>query len=122
LLVAVLLGALAGCAGGEKTYDVSGTVTFNGHEVPMGMVYFDPDGTQGVGGSGGFATIVDGKFSTTPDGRIRAGAHTVRVLGFDGKVRNERPYGDALFPEYTTKHDQPKQNATLEIEVPATHP
>ena len=53
LAVAVLAGAalLSGCGDGEKLYDVSGTITFEGKPIPKGLIFFDPDPTKGTPGN-----------------------------------------------------------------------
>ena len=61
----VAAGLVAGCAKSEeRLYTVSGTVTFNGKPVPMGLVFFDPDTSKGNSGRQGFANIQGGKFTT----------------------------------------------------------
>ena len=60
LLVVLLLG----CSGedGPQRYRVSGTVTFKGAPVPIGVIQFPPDATQGNSGPPAFADIKDGKY------------------------------------------------------------
>jgi hypothetical protein len=111
---------LAGCGSGEPTYyAVSGTVTFAGKPVPKGTVTFEPDPTKGVKGQQGHADLVDGKFDTRAGGTgVLGGPYIIRVLGYDGKVAYEAPYGNSLFPEYTLTKDLPKADSTLDIDVP----
>ena len=120
LLVAAGL-VVAGCAKPEeRLFDVSGTVTCNGKPVPMGLVFFDPDGTQGNSGRQGFANIHDGKFTTAVKGRgVHGGAYVVRVLGFDGKTGDDHPMGNPLFDEFQQKKDLPRADAELNFDVPA---
>lgn len=119
LLAAALAVLLAGC-GGERLYDMSGTVTWKGKPIPKGLVFFDPDATQGTTGGQGFANIEDGKFTTAVDGRgVRGGAHFIRILGYDGKPSDELPFGRPLFDEHQEKRDLPKANAELAFDLSA---
>jgi hypothetical protein len=115
-LVSVLgLVAWAGCTRQEKLYQVSGVVTYDGKPIPKGLIFFDPktDGPQG------FANILNGKYDTAQQGKgVRGGAYDVRVNGFDGKEANEAPFGQALFPEYTSTKDLPKADSTYDLDVP----
>jgi len=120
LLLVGLCTLVAGCGGGEKTYDVSGTVRFDGKEVPRGTVFFDPDPTEGVGGPGGFATIRDGQYNTATEGRgPRGGPHIIRVQAYDGQGGPEAPAGRALCPEYQEKRSLPSANSVQDIDIPA---
>jgi hypothetical protein len=111
--------AVAGCADGEKTYDVTGTVTHDGKPVAKGLIFFDPDATKKATGPQGFANITDGKFTTADKGKgVRGGAYTIRINGFDGKEAPEAPFGQALFPEHTESRELPKANTELKIDVP----
>lgn len=122
LLSVTLLAAVAtlGCGPGkDKVYNVSGMVTFNSKPIPKGQIFFDPDATKGNTGTQGFATIINGKYTTAEKGQgVRGGAHVVRILGFDGKEANEAPFGQFLFPEYVLNKDLPKADAELNVDVP----
>lgn len=110
---------VVGCSSDDALYDVTGTVKYDGKDVPMGMVYFDPDPTQGGKGTQGFATVKDGKFDTTVGGRgVKGGPYVIRVAVHDGKAGNENPWGAALRDEYEFKKDMPKARSELEIVVP----
>lgn len=120
-VLALGLALAAGCGGGEKLYDVSGTVTYDGGKpVPAGMVYFDPDPTRGGSGTQGFANVKDGRYDTAVDGKgVRGGGgYVIRVFGYDGKSANEAPLGQPLFPEYEFRKELPKEKTDLPIEVP----
>lgn len=111
-----------GCESGSETpsYQVSGTVTFNGEPVPKGTIDFEPDGTKGGKGMAGFATITDGKFDTATEGGrgVYGGPYIIRILAFDGKPAEEAPYGTALFsPEHIENKELPKENTTIEIAI-----
>ncbi len=115
----LLLLCLTGCNSGEKLYDVSGTVTFDGKPVPAGNVFFDPDPTRGGTGTQGIAEIVNGKYTTAVNGRgVRGGAYNVRILGYDGRRGNEAPFGQPLFDEYQEKKDLPAANTEVNFDVP----
>lgn len=108
----------SGGCGGEKLYPVKGTVTYAGKPVPKGTIYFDPDETKGTKGVQGSATITDGKFDTAQEGRpITGGTYTIRILGFDGQAANEKPMGNAIFPEYTITQEIPNAPSELTIDV-----
>ena len=119
LCFALAVLAVAGCDSGEKTYDVTGTVTHDGKPVTKGLIFFDPDATKKATGPQGFANIKDGKFTTAENGRgVRGGPYTIRINGFDGKEAPEAPFGQALFPEYTESRELPKANTEVKIDVP----
>ena len=121
-LTALVLLLAAGCGSGEKLFTLTGTVTYDGKPVPAGVIYFDPDPTKGAGGTQGFATIKDGKFTTGVGGQgIQGGAYDIRVMGFDGKPGDEAPMGKPLWPgeEHTEKRDIPAADTELKIDIPA---
>jgi len=118
LCFACAVFAVAGCGEGEKTYDVTGTVTHDGKPVAKGLIFFDPDAAKKTTGPQGFANIVDGKFTTADKGKgVRGGAYTVRINGFDGKEAPEAPFGQPLFPEFTDSRELPKANTELNVDV-----
>ena len=120
-LSAAFLVVAAGCGGEEKLYDVSGTVTWGGQPIPKGQIFFDPDASKGTAGTQGFATVENGKFDTKVPlkGRgLKSGHYTVRVSGFDGKPGMEAPFGEGLFPEYTTTKEFPAADSVYELDVP----
>jgi hypothetical protein len=111
---------LLGCTPGEPpSFEVRGTVNYDGKPVPKGTIYFDPVSQKGVKANMGFASIQDGKFDTKAAGRgVNGGSYSIRVGGFDGKVSYEAPFGAPLFPEYTMEKDLPKADSELTVEVP----
>jgi len=119
ILVTVFAALLSGC-GGEKTYHVSGTVSFLGKPVPAGQIVFEPDATAGNSGAAGYATIKDGRYDTRIlDGAGTAGGpHRVLIVGFDGIPRGEILNGRSLFTDYSATVDLPKDDATQDFEVP----
>ncbi len=121
----VLLLLAAGCGrGGVERYDVSGTVTFDGQPVPLGQIMFQPDGSKGNRGPAGVAKIENGHFDTSPtDKGTVGGPHVVIISGYDGKnidIDAEMPAGSSLFPDYRTTADLPKDDTTLDFNVPKT--
>jgi hypothetical protein len=119
-LLAVALATAVGCSGEEKLYNVTGSVSFSGKPIPKGLIHFDPDPTKKTGGQSGYAEILDGKYTTAVKGKgVRGGAYQIRVQGFDGKEAPEAPFGQFLFPEYTTTKDFPPHDSEYNVEVPA---
>lgn len=114
---AATLAVLTGCSADEKTYEVSGTIQYQGKPVPKGLIFFDPEG----GGPQGFANIENGKYDTATPGQgkgIRGGKYSIRINGFDGKVGAEAPFGQAIFPEHTFQKELPAQTQTFDYDVP----
>lgn len=104
-LVVLLLIAAPGCSGeeGPARYRVSGTITHRGEPVPVGVIQFMPDSSQGNNGPAGFADIKDGKFDTELAGKgTIGGPHLVMVDAFSGKNINldVSPNGDTLVAGY----------------------
>jgi hypothetical protein len=120
VFVLLLAALLAGC-GGERIYNLSGTVTFQGKPVPAGQIVFEPDASAGNSGPAAFAKIKDGKYDTRIlDGRGTVGGpHLVRIHGRDGIPRGELLNGLPLFRDYETKIDLPKADVKQDFEVPA---
>ncbi|MGL6073175.1 MAG: hypothetical protein ACRC8S_03325 [Fimbriiglobus sp.] len=111
---------ITSCEQKETKFRVSGTVFCDGKPVPMGSIYFDPDPTKGGTGTQGHADIRDGKFDTNAPGcsGVKAGAYIVRVLGYDGKVANESPYGQPLFLEQTSSKTFEAKDNELQFDYP----
>jgi hypothetical protein len=121
LVLSALAWITAGC-GGEKSYHLSGMVTFKGQPVPTGHIVFEPDASAGNKGAPAYAKIKDGRYDTSVEeghGTL-GGPHIVLIHGRDGIPRGELLNGIPIFPDYSTTADLPKQNATLDFEVPAT--
>lgn len=120
MLITLLAALHSGCSG-EKNYSLSGTVSFRGKPVPAGYIVFEPDTTAGNNGAAAFAKIKDGHYDTRiEDGRgTVGGSHLIRIRGFDGIPQGELRDGRLLFPDYNTTADLPKEDETLDFEVPA---
>lgn len=120
--VAVVLGLLSGCGDSSGLNRLSGNVTFNKQPIPIGKIYFEPDGSKGNTGAAGFADIKDGKYDTSATGGqgVIGGPSIVRIEGFDGvKLDEERINGMPLFPVYRTTAELPKGSGTMDFDVPA---
>jgi hypothetical protein len=120
---------LLGC-GGEKTYRVSGNVTFKGQPLPVGKIYFIPDGSKGNTGPSGYADIKDGKYDTDATGGrgCAGGPMIIAIEGTDpnappAKAKKGEESAEAtvklLFPRYEVKEDLPKSDVSKNYEVPA---
>jgi len=121
-----LVLVFAGCGGGEvgpRRYEVSGTVSFGGAPVPYGSIQFQPDLSKGNSGPIGYATIVNGQYSTANGGKgMVPGPNLVIVIGQKGppqEVSNpDEPVHNSLFPQHTQAEEFKKENTTLNIDVP----
>ena len=119
-VLALVAGALTTGCSGEKTYHLSGTVTYKGKPVPKGQIVFEPDAAAGNNGQPAYAKIVDGHYDTREDGQGTVGGpHIVQIHGRDGIPRGELLNGLPLFRDYTTTVDIPKGNNKQDFEVPS---
>ncbi|MBX7105335.1 MAG: hypothetical protein K1X57_14725 [Gemmataceae bacterium] len=110
--------AALGCGQGPAEYHVAGTVTWNGKPLPRGQIFFDPDLRKKNDGVQGYAMVEDGRFDTRKGRATAGGPHVIRAAGFDGVAGSELPLGRPLFAEITIERDLPKQNSTIEIQLP----
>lgn len=123
LLACLVLIMTAGCGGGQDgppRFNVAGTVTHKGNPIPQGFIQFLPDSSKGNSGPAGSASILDGKFDTAVSGSGTVGGpHTIIINGFDGKADpdNELPFGRALFPDYKSEVDLPKESYNLDFKI-----
>ena len=121
LLVPVVLQL--GCSGedGPQRYRVSGTVTFKGAPVPIGVIQFTPDATQGNSGPPAFADIKDGKYDSDVAGKgVIGGPQIVAVDAFSGKNIDPDllPNGEPILQGYQKVFNMEKnQDVTLDIEL-----
>ncbi len=119
VLALPLAALLLGC-GGERSFNLSGTVTYQGKPVPAGQIIFEPDASAGNKGPAAYAKIKDGRYDTSAEGHGTVGGpHLVRIHGRDGIPRGELLNGLPLFRDYNTKVDLPKKNGEQNFEVPA---
>jgi hypothetical protein len=127
-LVCAFLGCLSLGCGGDKTYRVSGKVTFKGNPVPAGQIYFIPDGAKGNSGATGFARIKDGTYDTDAEGGrgSAGGPMIIAIEGLDPSTAPAKadPSGEVtatvLFARYEVNEDLPKEATTKDFEVPAS--
>jgi len=118
----------AGCGGsaGPTRYDLSGTVTYQGKQVPAGMIVLTPDADQGNSGPGTSAPIESGRYQTPPGRGAVGGPHVATITGYDGVpfqdglVKN--PLGKPLFGPIEIKVDLPKQATEHDFVVPDDAP
>lgn len=108
---------------GPDRFDVSGTVTFNGAPVPAGTVLFQPDTSRGNDGPQGVATIFDGKFNTAEAGGrgTVGGPMIIQITGLTSNEpdpENPQKPIPQLFTDYEIREDLPKQDTTLDFQVP----
>jgi len=122
LLGMLLIACLAAGCGGSSGYHMSGNATFNGKPIPVGRIYFMPDGSKGNTGAASSADIKDGKYDTSAGGQGAVGGPMiVKIEGFDGvKTDEDRPSGNPLFAFYETPFDMPKGSSTKDFDVPAS--
>ena len=66
----------------------------------------------------GVAAVEGGQFKTLPERGTIGGPHEVMVIGADGVPKGGNPYGTPLFPPYYTTVDLPKNDATMDFDVP----
>lgn len=118
LLLVLGLGFVAGCGqqDGPTRYRVTGTITYNGQPVSSGHITFLPDASKGNDGPGGSAEIANGKFDTQTGQSPTGGPHRVTIDATDASGPGGLP--KTLFPSYTTTCDLPKEDTTLDINVP----
>lgn len=114
ILLAVLL---TGCSNSGQ-YDVSGTVTWQGKPVPIGLVTIEPDAQKGNQGVQTQGLIQDGHFQTLPGHGAIAGPVLITVNANDGVPTPLAAHGKLLFRTYQFRYELPAAASTLTIEVP----
>lgn len=117
-LMAACCAIASGCAKeeGPQRYRVSGTVTHRGNHVPIGVIQFRPDASQGNSGPPGFADIKDGVFDTDLSGKgTIGGPHLITIDAFTGQNINPdvRPNGDPLVSGYQKRVTLEKESETV---------
>jgi len=119
---ALVICCLLGCskADGPDRYHVSGTVTFQGNPVPMGVIYFEPDHDAGNSGPQGFAEIIGGRFDTnSKTGRgIVSGPAVITITGQKQHSTNAEQVGETLFEDYVIRQEFEPKNNTVDFDVP----
>ena len=114
-----------GC-GNDKTYRVSGKVTFKGEPITEGRIFFMPDTSKGNKGPSGSAEIKNGQYDTDAGGRgVVGGAMIVHIEAWDPAKQVSNPaksglsVAPSLFPHYETTADLPKSDSNKDFDVPA---
>lgn len=123
----VLLGVLSvvACCGcgpkGPARYTVSGTVTFEDQQVPVGTLIFNADHQAGNTGPQGRANILNGTITTQRGMGVVGGPHWLQITGFDGQAFQGEEgvieLGKPLFPMAHQQVELPKRDVTLAIRV-----
>ena len=130
LLTTVLLASLvvlaSGCADDTNgaSFNITGTVTYQGKPVPTGYIKFIPK----AGGATGFARINNGKYSTASGAKkrgVEAGDYTITVDGFDGvsvvdpdDPEQELGAGKQVVTRYMIEKSFLAEDQVLDIDVP----
>ncbi|WP_437190704.1 hypothetical protein [Planctomicrobium sp. SH527] len=119
-MLLVVQGCGSSVPDGPKRHHLKGVVNYEGKPVPFGMVTFDPDTSKGNSGPQGVASIKDGVFDTKLAGNrgTVGGATIISVVGTSHEVVTEGGEGRLLFGSYNFEKDLPKEDSTLDIEVP----
>lgn len=114
--------AMVGCdRAPDNIVHVTGTVTFEGKPLPLGLIIFEPNPAKGGRGPQGHAEIKDGRFDTKVSKKGAAiGPQVVRITGGDG-VNPEpfTPFGKSLFEEHTFHVDLVKDQTPLQLDIPS---
>ena len=122
ILPALVCCLSLGC-GSEKTYQVSGKVTFKGQPIAVGKIFFVPDHAKGNKGPSGYADIKDGAYDTSLPGGAGSigGPMTITIQAADpaSQPGKSTQGGKSLFPPYSISADMPKADGTKDIDVPA---
>ena len=126
VVVASLVVITSGCTGDTNgaSFNITGTVTYDGKPVPAGYIKFIPK----AGGATGFARITDGKYTTASGAKkrgIEAGDYTITVDGFDGvsvvdpdDPEQELGAGKQVIDRYMIEKSFLAEDQVLNIDVP----
>lgn len=128
LLIVVGLLAASGCnsrSRGPRRYEIRGTVTFRGEPVPNGVIYFEPDASQGNKGPVSVVPIIGGRYDTVIHrcpGPLE-GPAVVRIVGYPDATPGQEIV-PPLFPEYRTNAVVTPSRAGIDIDfdVPVGRP
>jgi len=116
-----VIAILSGCSNNEPGFfDVTGTVQFNGKDVPAGKIIFSPDGGAGNTGSQGLVEISQGKI-TKVNRPIVGGPHWLEIQAYDGvegrDVEGMVTLGKQLLPPQEVQVDLPRADVELAIDM-----
>ncbi len=124
--LAIVSGFAVGCGqGGPPTYPLSGSVTWNGKPVPVGLIRLVPDADAGNPGPAAVAVIKEGRYATPVGKGIVGGKYLVTISGNDGVpienqeegIRNVR--GRPLFVDVLQEVEFPRAAATHDFSLSA---
>lgn len=99
---------LAGCSNKEKTYTVSGTVSYKGELVPDGSISFVPDNPK-LTPQG--ASIQNGKYTA----EVRKGTMTVRITGSKPDPKQKMLDGSPFWTDFVPEKYGAQSTLTVEI-------
>lgn len=125
VVLPVVCMLFSGCGedGPERTI-VSGTVTFNGHPIEMGLIRFVPARQTAAPVSG--AEIRNGCYSVTKWGGVPVGTHRIEVIAH--RARHQKGGAEPPSPVLNASGGQPMEQyipekynieTTLEITIPS---
>tara|TARA_R110002111_G_scaffold262613_1_gene339495 strand:+ start:93207 stop:93632 length:426 start_codon:yes stop_codon:yes gene_type:complete len=129
LLCTFVIVLQTGCSSGSDgpaRFALSGTVKYKGEPVPYGEIIFIPDSTKGNTGAGAVAKIESGRYQTPKEKGIIGGPHRVQIKGLTGPpTAGAVPAAgesvpQALFKQFETEVDFPRQSSTYDFEIPLT--
>jgi hypothetical protein len=116
VLILALLALLPAC-GSNGRHSVSGTVTYDGKPMVYGTIAFDPDTSKGVSGPQGSAEIRDGQYRTRSEFAPIAGAHKVRITGWNTSPEKGM-VGAPLVNNYIVEVEVPLGGGKLDFNIP----
>lgn len=97
-----------GCSQKEKTYTVSGTVSYKGEMVPSGSISFVP-GDPKLASQG--TDIRDGKYSA----QVRKGTMTVQITGSKPDPKQKMLDGSPFWTDFVPEKYGSQSTLTVEI-------
>ena len=106
-------------------YEVTGEATYAGKPIPAGQIVFESQNGADEPGVMGMAAIKNGQYRSLPEKGPASGPQIVRIAGFEGhenappEILEVYPQGKPVFQEYTTKIELPKENTSMDFDVPA---
>lgn len=119
LYFVTLMLTLSGCSGGNRTFPVSGTVTFNGMAIESGSITFDAED----GGPGSFSTgIQNGVYKVRSfPGKKKVSVTAYRAVG-DPKAAtpNMENYIPSRYNTATTLVVTVEENESNQFDFPLT--
>ena len=109
---------LAGC-GSPKLQGFSGSVTYDGQPLKIGIVTFIPDADKGnMMGKSTIAPIRDGRYELPPSQGISGGWYRMTVEVTELVEDEEGGSEKHVIPPYTLSHEFMPDDMTFDIEIP----